>query len=646
MGKTIVITGGTSGIGLVLKNLFEQNGDTVITFSLEETNSTNHYQGNIDHEIKVRQVFNDIHQRFGNIDVLINCAGIGMSGITELAEMDEIKRVMDINFYGTLYSIRSALPYMSSGSKIVNMSSAMALFPVPYRSIYGAAKSAVLNLSLSLRMELKPLGIDVIAICPGNTKTNFTKNRIKNFVTNERYGNRLENATLTSDANEDKRMTAKDVGETIFALINKPKSKPFYIVGKKYKFLHFLTRFTPKSALINQTEKHMGGHKALKHVKSIKHTELAYEQPKETPPAQTEEIAAIVMNEQTLSQPHTSPELSINSTETFGNFENVETTISTTENSQNIQESDNLEPVSAMSALTSYDEQINEDVSLENGEDPKENNYAYEKVEENTILETNNYTPSEENIQHIEEHFPQENFSNEPITNYANQNPPVEIETQLSPQPEENYLEEQEQSEEQPIMESSYTETPVYNVETPEHPTFMADPVQAYTENSNVVSDNTPQQEEVSYSPDYSEELIETDAPNGYSESLTEQDTHPHVLFDEEELEEENPPVTPAYTQAQSFEQETYPIEEQFEPSYETNLNDFSESQISTPTTDHSSSSQEPLSNIHQNNYTEETVEQPTQNNLQQNSNQQHSASFNSLLNRMSIFNRPNDNNQ
>ena len=176
MGRIVVITGGTSGIGLVLKNLFESNGDTVLTFSLEDTGSPNHYQGNVDHEIKVRQVFNDIYQRHGRIDILINCAGIGMSAITELADMEEIKRVMDVNYYGTLYSTRSALPFMGHGAKILNMSSAMALFPVPFRSIYGSAKSAILNLSFSLRMELAPLGIDVIAMCPGNAKTNFTKN--------------------------------------------------------------------------------------------------------------------------------------------------------------------------------------------------------------------------------------------------------------------------------------------------------------------------------------------------------------------------------------------------------------------------------------------------------------------------------------
>lgn len=259
MSRTIVITGGTSGIGLALKELFEKNGDKVVTFSIDESASQDHYQGSVAHEIKVNQVFNDVHEKYGNIDMLINCAGFGMSAITEIAPMEKINAVMDVNFYGTLYCTRAALRYMSAGSKIVNLSSAMALFPVPFKSIYGAAKSAVLNMSFAMRMELAPAGIDVVAICPGDTKTNFTKNRIKEFETTERYGDRLKTSTEHNDAKENKRMSVDYVANQIYKVVNKPKTKPFYIVGGKYKFLYFLTRLTPKSLLINMTGKKLGG---------------------------------------------------------------------------------------------------------------------------------------------------------------------------------------------------------------------------------------------------------------------------------------------------------------------------------------------------------------------------------------------------
>ena len=147
---------------------------------------------------------------------------------------------------------------MPNSIPLRNISSAMALFPVPFRAIYGSAKSAVLSLSFSLRMELAPLGIDVVAICPGDIKTNFTKNRIKDFETNERYGKRIETATQKCDSKEDKRMESSVCAKRIFKKICKKKCKPFYIIGAKYKALYFLTRITPKSWLLKMTGKLMG----------------------------------------------------------------------------------------------------------------------------------------------------------------------------------------------------------------------------------------------------------------------------------------------------------------------------------------------------------------------------------------------------
>lgn len=260
MGRIIVITGGTSGIGLKLKNLYESSGDTVLTISTSIVDGDkNHYVASVSDEKTIGGVIDEIAKVYGRIDVLINNAGFGMSGITELLPTDKIKELTEVNYYGTLYLIRSALKYMTRGSKIINMSSAMALFPVPFRSIYGSVKSAVLTLSFALRMELSPLGIDVVAICPGDIKTNFTKNRIKDFKTNDRYGNRLESATLKSDSREDKRMSADVCAKKIYNAINKNKTKPFYIIGGKYKVLYFVSRITPKSWLLGITNKLYGG---------------------------------------------------------------------------------------------------------------------------------------------------------------------------------------------------------------------------------------------------------------------------------------------------------------------------------------------------------------------------------------------------
>lgn len=261
MDKIVVVTGGTSGIGLGLRNKLMEDGDIVYDISLTENNEENHYTASIDNEERVKEIFDEIGKKHGRIDLLINCAGFGMSGITELISSNDIKKLTEVNYYGTLYAIRSALPYMSKGSRIVNIASAMALFPVPFRAIYGSVKSAVLTLSFALRMELAPLGIDVFAFCPGDIKTNFTKNRIKNFETSERYGNRLQSATEKSDGREDKRIPCEVCVNRMYKKIKKKKSKPFYIIGGKYKLLYFLTKLTPKSLLLSITNKLYGGEK-------------------------------------------------------------------------------------------------------------------------------------------------------------------------------------------------------------------------------------------------------------------------------------------------------------------------------------------------------------------------------------------------
>jgi len=259
MNKIVVITGGTSGIGLGLKNKFIADGDTVINISTSQCKDENSYCLSVADEKSVKAAIDDIGKKYGKIDILINSAGCGMSGITELISTEDIKKLTEVNYYGTLYTIRSAIKYMTKGAKIINIASAMALFPVPFRSIYASVKSAVLTLTFSLRMELDALGISVFAFCPGDIKTNFTKNRIKDFESSDRYLGRLERATEKSDGREDKRIPCEVCVRKMYRIINKKKNKPFYIIGNKYKLLYLLTKLTPKSWLLSITNKMYGG---------------------------------------------------------------------------------------------------------------------------------------------------------------------------------------------------------------------------------------------------------------------------------------------------------------------------------------------------------------------------------------------------
>lgn len=258
MDNIIVITGASSGIGKALKELFEKQ-DIVITISRTIDDNPLHYSCDVSNEQKLQSVFEDIKIRFGRIDILINNAGYGLGGITELVDTDEIKKQFDVNFMGVCFCCKFALPLMKKGAKIVNISSAMALFPLPYRTFYSASKVAVLNYTFALRMECALDGIDVFAICPGDIKSTFTNNRIQNNDTNEKYGNRLKKSSATINKNQDKRMDCTKATNKMYHLILKKKSKPFVIIGTKFKLLYFLTRFTSKNLLLKITAKHFDG---------------------------------------------------------------------------------------------------------------------------------------------------------------------------------------------------------------------------------------------------------------------------------------------------------------------------------------------------------------------------------------------------
>ena len=263
--RVVVITGASSGIGLELAKLYLEQGDEVICVSrTNKENAQNFYKCDIGLESEVKDTFDKIARDYKKIDLLINNAGFGLSGVLELTPTSDIKKLFDVNFFGAFYAYKYALKYMPKNSKIINISSVCAFFPLPYRGVYCASKSALNSLFFSARMECKNLGIQITNICPGDTKTNFTKNRVKILSTNERYEERIKNATLSLDNREDKRMSATSVAKKIYKIGEKKKLPSYKIIGFKYKLLLFFMRFLPFNALLYFTEKYFGGNKPNK----------------------------------------------------------------------------------------------------------------------------------------------------------------------------------------------------------------------------------------------------------------------------------------------------------------------------------------------------------------------------------------------
>lgn len=263
-GKVIVVTGGSSGIGKGLCEAWaadnavidlSRSSVTSEEFSLTPLPERGLFRVTCDvgSEQSVSEAFGLIKSAFGRVDVLVNNAGYGVSGATELLSDEEVARIFEVNVLGVYRCCRHALALMGEGGRIANISSACAIFPLPFRGAYCSSKAAVSMMSHSLREEVKPYGIAVTAICPGDVKTPFTVHRVKNFTTNERYGGRIKDADDRVARREHKRMSPEYAVNAIRKIVEKRAYKPLYVVGKKYKLLYAAYRLFPLGAILGVT---------------------------------------------------------------------------------------------------------------------------------------------------------------------------------------------------------------------------------------------------------------------------------------------------------------------------------------------------------------------------------------------------------
>jgi short-subunit dehydrogenase len=193
-GKKILITGAASGIGLALAKELARAGALLALTSRSEERLTRAFKEivtefprvqtpitmicDVTNDESVAQVIESCAKLLGDIDILINNAGIGVYGVAERTSMEEHRSVMEVNFYGAAYCTLLVLPYMKKKGKglIVNIASLAAIHGVPYLSAYSASKAALVAFSQSLRSELPKEHISIMIVYPGYTQTDFFKN--------------------------------------------------------------------------------------------------------------------------------------------------------------------------------------------------------------------------------------------------------------------------------------------------------------------------------------------------------------------------------------------------------------------------------------------------------------------------------------
>lgn len=247
--KVAIVTGGSSGIGRAAAGALAREGCLVYEFSRREIPQAGvrHLSADVTREAAVQSAVNQILSEQGRIDIVVNCAGFGISGAVEFTELEAAKSQFDVNFFGSVTVNRAVLPVMrrQSGGRILLISSVAASAHIPFQAYYSASKAALESYACALANEVRPFHIAVTAVALGDIATGFTQARQKSFAGDDVYGGRIGRSVAGMEKDEEKGMSPDFVGKEIAKIAVKPKGKPLCTVGLTYKFLNLLCKYLP-----------------------------------------------------------------------------------------------------------------------------------------------------------------------------------------------------------------------------------------------------------------------------------------------------------------------------------------------------------------------------------------------------------------
>jgi len=245
--KVVIITGSSGGIGESLAEVFASKGSKVVIAArspekLEEVKKKlQSYKGDVlsvvcdvSKENESKNLIDQTVRKFGTIDVLINNAGVSMRALFNELDLDVLRTLMNINFWGTVYCTKYAIPYLlKSKGSLVGISSIAGKKGLPGRTGYSASKFAMEGFLETLRIENLKKDLHVLVACPGFTATDIRKHALseKGEQQNE------------SPREEGKMMTSQEVAGRIYnAIVNRKRD---LILSRNGKLTILLNKFFP-----------------------------------------------------------------------------------------------------------------------------------------------------------------------------------------------------------------------------------------------------------------------------------------------------------------------------------------------------------------------------------------------------------------
>ena len=244
--KIVIITGASSGIGKALAHEFAARGAKLVLGArrldllerLKEDLSPAEVvicQTDVSVEADCQRLVEDAVSRYGRVDVLVNNAGISMRAIFDEVELDVLRRLMDVNFWGTVYCTKYALPYLlQSKGSVVGVISIAGFVGLPGRTGYAASKFAIRGFLDTLRVENLKKGLHVLVAAPGFTASEVRK--VALTATGEKQGE--------TPRNEDKMMSAEVCARNIVCAVEKRK-RELVLTFVEGKLTVFLGKFWP-----------------------------------------------------------------------------------------------------------------------------------------------------------------------------------------------------------------------------------------------------------------------------------------------------------------------------------------------------------------------------------------------------------------
>ena len=252
-GKVAVIPGAGSGIGRALAQALNKAGcelelSDINSAALEETRAhlprqelgCHLQQLDVADRGGMEQWARDIEARHGRVDIVMNNAGVALTGSAEDNSYEDIEWLMGINFWGVVYGCKSFLPLLrkSSAAHLINISSLFGIIAVPSQSAYHAAKFAVRGYTESLRQELEDTPIHVCCVHPGGIKTNIVRSgRIE--------ADAEEQAEFHARFDEMAKTTPESAANQILNAME--RRRPRLLIGRDAKLVTLISRLFPTS---------------------------------------------------------------------------------------------------------------------------------------------------------------------------------------------------------------------------------------------------------------------------------------------------------------------------------------------------------------------------------------------------------------